>query len=120
MPNLLDADLEFSEVVNPAVRWCKSGHPIPENLRVYTVKGPKLARSSWGDYCELCVTTAQKIGFERKKLEKAKSLLAEEPEPVDPRLLKIQLRRAGFTGGIAEEEDEKPKKESWEEFLETI
>lgn len=119
MPNLIDADLEFSEVVNPAVRWCKSGHPIPENIRVYSVKGPRLPRSSWGDYCDICVTAAQKIGFERKKAEKAKNQLPEEPEPVDPRLLKIQLRRAGFTGGIAEEE-EGPKKEPWEEFLENV
>lgn len=117
MPRLPEADLEFSEVVNPAVRWCKSGHPIPEHLKVYTVSGPGLPKSSWGEYCEICVTAAQRRAFERKKQEKARNRQAEEPEPVNPRLLKLQLRRAGFTGGIAE--DEGPSKEPWEEFLET-
>lgn len=117
MNPLLESDLVFDEVVKPAVRWCKSGHPIPEHMKVYKASGPALPKSCWGEYCEFCMTLASKAAAERKRLEKGKPA-EETPEPVNLRLLKIQLRRAGFTGGIVEDE-EGPNKELWEEFLET-
>lgn len=115
MPAPPRADLTFDEVLNPAVRWCKCGHDIPENVKVYSVRGTSLPRNCWGDYCELCLAGAQKLAAAAKRPK----VLPEEATPTDPKLLRTQLRRAGFVGGMAEVE-EAPIKESWEEFLENI
>jgi len=110
------ADLTFDEVRNPSTRWCKSGHDIPDEMRVYSVGGPALPKSRWGTYCEACVAIARASANARKAKEQPQPQ-PEPEEPVSPALLKVQLRRVGFAGGIAEPEEE-TSKEPWEEFLE--
>lgn len=38
---------------------CKSGHPVPDNVRFFAVSGDTLHPDLHGIYCELCLKAAQ-------------------------------------------------------------
>jgi len=57
----LKPDLTISEVKNSSSRWCKSGHPVPSDIRMFTVSGDTLVKERWGDYCEACLKTANQM-----------------------------------------------------------
>jgi len=111
----LKADLTIDEILNPSVLWCKSGHDVPSGCRMYKVSGNTLPKSSWGDYCQDCITIVNQIVAARKKANVSQSV-PDEPEVLSFSQLRRKMIMLGFTGGIAEtESQEKPE---WERFIE--
>jgi hypothetical protein len=111
---LAKADLVIDEILNPANVWCKGGHAITEKVKVYSVQGPSLPQSYWGDYCEPCLAAAHLLA--KRHREKRSERLA--TVSISFNTLKQQLARAGFVGGVNEsvENDREP----WEVFLEEV
>jgi len=111
--SLPKADLTFSEIRNPSILWCKTGHEVPPGTRMFAASGTTLPRAGWGDYCQYCVALVHKFKAEQCKAKNPPQ--EEEPEHLSLGQLKHRLKALGFKG-IAEEEELEEIPE-WEKFI---